>query len=89
MNLLIDIGNTLAKIRISSKNKIIKEYVFQKFDDYELKNILNKYEIKFSIISNVSKPTPSIISILKKHTNYVSFKQNVKKFIFNDQRYLS
>ena len=43
MNLLVDIGNTLAKIRISSKNKIIKEYVFQKFDDHELKNILNKY----------------------------------------------
>ena len=84
MNLLIDIGNTLAKIRISSKNKIIKEYVFQKFDDHELKNILNKYEIKFSIISNVSKPTPTIISVLKKHTDYVSLKQNVKKFIFND-----
>ena len=67
MNLLIDIGNSLTKVAISNKKKIIKEFNFKKFEVSDLINIINEHNIAFSALSNVSKPNDSLVTVSYTH----------------------
>ncbi len=84
MNLLIDIGNSLTKVAISNKKKIIKEFKFKKFEVLDLINIISEYNITFSALSNVSKPADSLVKTLKEKTVFFSFNKKIKlPFILN------
>ena len=86
MNLLIDIGNSLTKVAISNKKKIIKELKFKKFEVSDLINIISEYNITFSALSNVSKPANSLVKTLKEKTVFFSFNKKIKlPFILNHE----
>ena len=78
MNLLIDIGNSLTKVAISNKKKIIKEFNFKKFEVSDLINIINEHNITFSALSNVSEPNDSLVKALKGETVFFSFNKKIK-----------
>ena len=73
MILLIDIGNTLIKVAISKNKKIIKELKFIELNDSDITELLEKYKIRYSAISNVSKPKKNLIKILKSNSVFFSF----------------
>ncbi len=79
MNLVIDIGNTLSKVFVFEKNKIIYSHQFnQDFFINELEIIFSKNQkIKKSIISSVQ-------GIDSKHVDYL--KDKVNNFIYLNKK---
>ena len=63
-NLLIDIGNTLTKVAISTNNNIVEEFKFEEFNESELLIILKNHKINYSALSNL--------------TTFFSFTKNIK-----------
>ena len=53
MNLLIDIGNSSAKVAISENKKIIEDFRFAELDTNKILDIINEYKIQNSALSNV------------------------------------
>lgn len=78
MNLIIDLGNTLAKIAVCSDNKLINLFVFNNFSTDDLLNVLLKYpKIKKVILSSVVKHDSRIEKLISK---------NFDKFLVLDHR---
>ena len=77
-NLLIDIGNTLTKVAISTNNNIVEEFKFEEFNESELLIILKNHKINYSALSNVSKPNHDLERNLKNLTTFFSFTKNIK-----------
>jgi len=79
MDLVIDIGNTLCKIAIFRENG---EPVFDtalpelKVDD--ITSLLEKYPVKYAILSSVAGNYPEIKALLKSFTHYVHFSHTTK-----------
>lgn len=74
MNLIIDLGNTLAKVTIFKGCKVLNTEVFEpscEFDEKKLKGILNHYSIKKVILSSVINTAKSLCNFL-----YDKFNEN-------------
>lgn len=70
MNLVIDLGNTFAKIAVFQNHRILETFKFSKSEnDKKIKKIFQKYpEIEFSILSSVLKDDDLIKKILQKYS---------------------
>jgi type III pantothenate kinase len=71
MNLAIDLGNTRAKLAVFEENKIIKEFYTYDFTREFLLDILDKFEVKNSIISSVVHHKSEIAELLGQKTFFV------------------
>ncbi len=72
MNLVVDIGNTSAKIGIFNKNELLEKQILQKFSATDIQKILKSYPtLKFAIVSNVAAHG-------KEWYNYLSSRLNCK-----------
>jgi type III pantothenate kinase len=70
LNLIIDIGNTCAKVAIFDKTSIVEQLKFVELTLTDIKNILQSQSgIKKAILSNVAKPVPEIQKFLKSVLN--------------------
>ena len=76
MNLLIDIGNSLTKIAVFNKAKIITEFKIKKIDLTFIKDIVNDNKIINCAISNVG---PRIDDL------YFFLEENINLYIFDDK----
>ena len=77
MNLLIDIGNSFVKVAVSKNRKIIKDYKFFDLDLDKISEIIEKYDIKNSALSNVSSPNEKLKQILNNKTSFYSFANKI------------
>ena len=76
MNLLIDIGNSLTKIAVFNKAKIITEFKIKKIDLTFIKDVVNDNKIINCAISNVG---PRIDDL------YFFLEENINLYIFDDK----
>ena len=76
MNLLIDIGNSLTKIAVFNKAKIITEFKIKKIDLDFIKDIVKDNKIINCAISNVG---PRIDDL------YIFLEENINLYIFDDK----
>ena len=76
MNLLIDIGNSLTKIAVFNKAKIITEFKIKKIDLNFIKDIVKDNKIINCAISNVG---PRIDDL------YIFLEENINLYIFDDK----
>ena len=76
MNLLIDIGNSLTKIAVFNKAKIITEFKIKKIDLDFIKDIVKDNKIINCAISNVG---PRIVDL------YIFLEENTNLYIFDDK----
>ena len=76
MNLLIDIGNSLTKIAVFNKAKIIIEFKIKKIDLNFIKDIVKDNKIINCAISNVG---PRIVDL------YIFLEENTNLYIFDDK----
>jgi type III pantothenate kinase len=54
MNLVVDIGNSRAKLAVFNKQEIVETFVMPKFSTSDIQKILKKFShLKFAIVSNV------------------------------------
>ena len=68
MNLVVDIGNTLVKIGIIQKNKVLEHHTQETLKISFLEELRQKYpNLKKVIISSVKKNPEELINHLKKH----------------------
>ena len=77
-NLLIDIGNSFVKVALHENRKVVKEFKFDDLEIDEIVNIIKKYKIVNSALSNVSSPNHDLEIILKDQTSFFSFKNDIK-----------
>ncbi|HWY37392.1 MAG TPA: type III pantothenate kinase [Bacteroidia bacterium] len=79
MNLVIDLGNTLAKAGIFSGKELVKSFVFDKNTPGEIKKILTEFpDIKRSIASSVISHSKEINNILQNKTLCIDFDLNIR-----------
>jgi len=73
MNLIIDIGNTSIKFAVFDQNDRILDFVRSSSQDVSkhLLDLLEKYAIKYAIISQVGKAIPEMETLLAE--NHISF----------------
>ena len=64
-NLLIDIGNTFSKIAVFENNEMIYESKVKIVEINFIKDLINKYKIKNTAISNVGSPNDELFSVCK------------------------
>ncbi len=69
MNLLIDIGNTLAKIAVSDGKSILTEFKLRSIDVDFVKDVIKDNNIINSAISNVSKPNQKLFDLCDSKSN--------------------
>lgn len=83
MNLIIDIGNTLAKIAVYSDNKLINLFIFNNFSTDNLLNVLLKHpQIKKVILASVVKHDSSIEKLISKNFHKFLILDHKAKFPF-------
>ena len=70
MNLVIDLGNTFAKIAVFQNHRVLESFKFLKSEkNKKIEKIFQKYpHIEFSILSSVLKDDDSLKKILQKHS---------------------
>lgn len=70
MNLVIDLGNTFAKIAVFQNHRVLESFKFLKSEkNKKIEKIFQKYpHIEFSILSSVLKDDNSLKKILQKHS---------------------
>ena len=78
MNLLIDIGNTLAKIAVSDGKSILTEFKLRSIDVDFVKDVIKDNNIINSAISNVSKPNQKLFDLCDSKSNLYTFKKEIK-----------
>ena len=78
MNLLIDIGNSSAKVAISENKKIIEDFRFVELDNDKILDIINEYKIQNSALSNVSTNNEKLKKILTENTSFYSFSNEIR-----------
>ena len=78
MNLLIDIGNSFVKVALHESRNVVKEFKFDDLKIDEIVNIIEKYKVVNSALSNVSNPNHELEIILKDQTSFFSFKNDIK-----------
>ena len=78
MNLLIDIGNTLAKIAVSDGKSILTEFKVRSIDVEFVKDVIKDNNIVNSAISNVNKPNQKLFDLCDSKSNLYTFKKEIK-----------
>ena len=78
MNLLIDIGNTLAKIAVSDGESILTEFKLRSIDLDFVKDVMKDNNVINSAISNVSKPNQKLFDLCDSKSNLYTFKKEIK-----------
>ncbi len=94
MNLLMDIGNSLTKIAVYNKAKIITEFKIKKIDLNFIKDIVKDNKIINCAISNVGPRIDDLYIFLEENTNLYIFDDKInlpflnpyKKGIVGDDR---
>jgi len=71
MNLCIDQGNSSIKIGIFDQNKLVKTFIYKKFDRKSILSTLHNFSINHCIYSSVIKKNASAIAFLKKNIPHV------------------
>lgn len=84
MNLVIDIGNTFTKVAIFSKNQIVFNNNYDSLTANQLQDLLNKFNIACSILSEVKSVEKEIELILEQETKFIKLNQTTK-LPFNNQ----
>jgi len=88
MKLIIDFGNTLKKIAVFDKNKLVQLYTYEEFNICVLKEIVEKHpKINSAIISSVINYPKEIDDFLT--TNFFFIKLNSETHIPITNRYES
>ena len=77
MNLLIDIGNSLTKIAVFNKAKIITEFKIKKIDLNFIKDIVKDNKIINCAISNVGPRIDDLYFFLEENTNLYIFDDKI------------
>lgn len=72
LNLVIDIGNTLAKIAVFADNKIVFNKNYDSLTSKEVTSLLKQFNIVYSIISNVRDNQTEIENLLINETTFTS-----------------
>ena len=78
MNLVLDVGNSLLKIALFEKSELIQKFKFSGNYKRNIEDIISKYKVTHSIISNVGRIDDSIINILKESTNLLLVSNQLK-----------
>lgn len=78
MNLVLDVGNSLLKIALFEKSELIHKLKFSENYKKNIEDIISKYKVTHSIISNVGRIDDSIINILKESTNLLLVSNQLK-----------
>src|ERR1700758_5257691 len=79
MNLVIDLGNTLAKAGLFSEKELVKSFVFDKNSPNEIKKILAETpDIKRSLVSSVISHSKEISNLLQNKTLCIDFDSNIR-----------
>ncbi|UZO81451.1 type III pantothenate kinase [Aquimarina sp. ERC-38] len=80
MNLIIDSGNTRAKVAVFEKNTIIKQFIIpsQQLVETIHTEIIKKYPIDYGIISNVGFVSSKDIGELEKSVQLVTLNHTTK-----------
>ena len=78
MNLVLDVGNSLLKIALFEKCELIQKFKFSENYRRNIEDIISKYKVTHSIISNVGRIDDSIINILKESTNLLLVSNQLK-----------
>lgn len=74
MNLVIDIGNTLAKMALFCDEKENPEiFKYHPLQLRDVQSLFDKYAINNSMVSNVGKCDAEIISFLQENSNFVNY----------------
>lgn len=67
MNIIIDRGNSCAKVALFDKKIIVKSWKTEDLTEQFLSEIINKYSLSAGIISSVGKTDSSVIAFLHHH----------------------
>jgi type III pantothenate kinase len=78
VNLVLDVGNSLLKIALFEKSELIQKFKFSENYKRNIEDIISKYKVTHSIISNVGRIDDSIINILKESTNLLLVSNQLK-----------
>ena len=78
MNLVLDVGNSLLKIALFEKSELIQKFKFSENYKRNIEDIISKYKVTHSIISNVVRIDDSTINILKESTNLLLVSNQLK-----------
>ena len=78
MNLLIDIGNSLIKIAVFRKNKLVNEFKIKKIDLNFIKDIVKDNKIINCAISNVGPRIDDLYIFCEENTNFYKFDNKIK-----------
>lgn len=69
MNLVIDIGNTQAKLAVFANNQLLFQEVFDVNSLKAVQKVLKNHSIQQAMICNVSMDQPALIEFLKAHVS--------------------
>jgi type III pantothenate kinase len=78
VNLVLDVGNSLLKIALFEKSELIQKFKFSGNYKRNIEDIISKYKVTHSIISNVGRIDDSTINILKESTNLLLVSNQLK-----------
>ena len=78
MNLVLDVGNSLLKIALFEKSELIQKFKFSGNYKRNIEDIISKYKVTHSIISNVGRIDDSTINILKESTSLLLVSNQLK-----------
>jgi type III pantothenate kinase len=79
MNLIVDVGNTRVKVAVFKQDRLIDLIVFEKTKIIsEIKKVVKKYTIEYSIVSSVANLTSRKIEQLQKVTNFIILSSKTK-----------
>lgn len=76
MNLVIDIGNTSAKLALFKDDDLMKTYAFENFEVGHLEKIFDSHAITATIFSSVKEVDIDIITYLSNKQNWLNFDNN-------------
>ena len=76
LNLVIDIGNTLAKIAVFADNKIVFNKNYETLTLADVQTVLKDFNIVCSMVSNVKNDQLELEQLLMKETQFLSLNEH-------------
>ncbi len=76
MNLVIDLGNTRAKIAVFADGEIVAQYQRKTLTTAWLQTIFNKYLIQRSMLCSVVAHAPDLVAFLSSKTDFLLLSHN-------------
>lgn len=84
MNLVLDTGNTLTKLYIFNKDRIVASQSFESIELNLLDKIFKEYPVEASIYSHVGNANNDVANFLKSHSKYIAFNHQTSVPIKNN-----